>query len=74
MIIILYFIYNRLEENAKLQWPYRQLIAAVECSFEPQETNHLRLLQGIQIRVFHMDGEYWKGKYGNQVSHLFTTI
>lgn len=58
----------RLEENAKLQWPYRQLLALVECSFEPEENNQLRLMQGIHVRVIKTDGEYWKGKFGNQVS------
>lgn len=59
--------FYRLEENAKLQWPYRQLRCRVECSYEPLEPSQIPLVQGCQVIVFKKEGAYWKGRFRNQV-------
>lgn len=64
----------RLEENTKLEWPYRQLIAIVLKDFEPQDRSHLRLKEGDQIIIIDKEGYrdgWWKAKSKNRVSNYF---
>ncbi|XP_015839689.1 protein vav isoform X1 [Tribolium castaneum] len=66
--------FERLEENTKLLWPYRQLLATVIRNFEPTEICHLPLREGQIIYVIGKEGYregWWKGRNDRQESGFF---
>lgn len=63
--------YERLQENARLLWPFRQLVAEVEYDFKPDGVidQQIALRTGCRVVVLdkhNIDGWY-KGRYQNQV-------
>lgn len=67
--------YEKLEETAKLQFPYRQLIAEAECDWRPdgREQGQVSLRAGCRVIVMDRnagtvpeDG-WWKGRVLNQL-------
>lgn len=67
------FIFNRLEEHTKLEWPYRQKRAVAMRDFEPQDPDHIAFRQGQEVIVIGQEGYregWWRGKCDNQVSDL----
>lgn len=63
--------YERLQENARLLWSYRQLVAEVEYDFKPDGANdqQLALRTGWRVVVFdkHSVDGWWKGRCQNQI-------
>lgn len=54
--------FERLEENTKLEWPYKQLVATVIEDFEPQDGQHLGVREGDSIIIIGKEG-YRDGWY-----------
>lgn len=64
-------MFGRLEEDTKLEWPYKQILAVSKRVFNPQESNQLYLQVGDQITILDLSGYregWWKGKIGSGVS------
>ncbi|XP_044262006.1 protein vav isoform X2 [Tribolium madens] len=66
--------FERLEENTKLLWPYRQLLATVIRNFEPTDICQLQLREGQIIYVIGKEGYregWWKGRNDRYESGFF---
>ncbi|KAH0815595.1 hypothetical protein GEV33_007197 [Tenebrio molitor] len=66
--------FERLEENTKLLWPYRQLLATVVRNFEPTDHCHLQLKEGQTVYVIGKEGYregWWKGRNEHFESGFF---
>lgn len=60
-----------MEENTKLKWPYKQLLAIVLEDYEPQDRSQLKLKEGERIVIIDKEGYregWWKAKSKNGVS------
>lgn len=64
------FLFCRLEEHTKLEWPYKQIIAEALTTFFPQENGQLHLNTKEQVTVIDLNGYregWWRGKTENGV-------
>lgn len=76
-IVVLFFICYRLEEDTKLLWPYRQLLATVVRNFEPTDPCHMQLLEGQSLYVIGKEGYkegWWKGRIDTNQSGFFPSV
>ncbi|KAF5293253.1 hypothetical protein FQA39_LY13652 [Lamprigera yunnana] len=65
--------FERLEEHTKLEWPYRQLRTIACRDFDPQDSEHISLHEGLEVIVLCQEGYrsgWWKGRSDNQVGYF----
>ncbi|KAJ3641351.1 hypothetical protein Zmor_027862 [Zophobas morio] len=69
--------FEKLEENTKLLWPYRQLLATAIRSFDPTDHCHLPLKEGQTVYVIGKEGYregWWKGRNEHLQSGFFPSV